>query len=119
MKNTSIKNAAVNSAKFKESHIRDIIKSMYKNMNETVEEKELRLAKQRDKYKKKKNEIVDSTKEPIVSSVVRPSTSNDNQEQIGGKRAPNVRRRYNPSDLSENDIGWLLNLNVFGFGDVE
>ncbi|MCT4799416.1 hypothetical protein ACFO4U_06825 [Exiguobacterium profundum] len=105
IKNASIKNSAINTAKLKDSHIRDILKTMHKNANETLEEKQLRLSKQRDKYKKKKNSTVDSSKVPIVENVVRPSTNNDEQYQIEGKRAPNVRRRYSPNDISESDIG--------------
>ena len=105
MKNASIKSSAINTAKLKDSHIRDILKTMHKNANETLEEKQSRLNKQRDKYKKKKNSTVDSSKTPIVENVVRPSTNNDEQFQMEGKRAPNVRRRYSPNDISENDIG--------------
>lgn len=91
------------SAKLTESHVRDILKSMVKRVNETKEEKDLRLQRQREKAKNK-NTIVDDSQNVIKSNVARPSTSNDAEYQAEGTRAPSIRRRYSPEDITENDI---------------
>lgn len=104
-KNASTKKIASSSAKLEDKHISNILKDMFKINNETLEEKELRLKKQREKSKKNKTKIVDKTQEPNTTVYARPSTSNDAEFVASGTRAPNVKRRFNIFDLQENDIG--------------
>lgn len=110
MKKALIKNSAVNSAKLTDSHIRGIVKDMKKVVNETPEEKELRLEKQRANYKRKKNSTIDISQNPVTSNVARPSTNNDAEYQATGTRAPSVRRRFDPSDVTEGDINNAVGL---------
>ena len=103
-KNASTKRLATSSAKLDDKHINNILNDMFKLSNETLEEKESRLKKQREKNKNK-SKVIDKTKKPDTVVYARPSTSNDADYVTSGTRAPNVKRRFNIFDLKEEDIG--------------
>lgn len=106
----ALKNSAVDSAKLTDAHVRDVLKNMNKTISETPEEREQRLEKQRANYKKKKNSTVDISQPPVTLNIARPSTDNEAEYQAEGTRAPSVRRRYSPEDITEGDIGTATGL---------
>lgn len=104
-KKKSQKSLATSSIRLTDKHISSVLKSLISSIDETVEEKELRLQKQRAKYKGKKSNIVDKTENPIESQNIIPTTDKDADILGEGTRAPSVKRRFSISFLSEEDIG--------------
>jgi len=104
-KKAALKNSATDTAKLTDTHIKDILKGMNKSINESLEQKELRLKKQREYANKKRNSTTDLNRDPTNMNIGRPTTDKEAEYQAEGTKAPRVRRRYNPNDINEADIG--------------
>ena len=77
-----------------DKHINNVLRSLINSVDETEEEKELRL---QNRGKKKKNQTVDKNKDSDRSEDIRPTTVKDADETLEGKRAPSVKRRHSIS----------------------
>jgi hypothetical protein len=87
-----------------DKHINNVLRSLINSVEETEEEKELRLQKQRSR-KNRKNKTTDSSRNPLESENVRPTTDRNAEIIEEGKRAPSVKRRHSVSFLNDDDLG--------------
>lgn len=102
-KNEGRKKLASSSMGLTDKHINNVLRNLINSIDETEEEKELRLKKQRER-KKKINKTVDKNKTGDGIEDVRPTTGKDADETAEGKRAPSVKRRHSISFLTEDDL---------------
>ncbi|WP_342431089.1 hypothetical protein [Neobacillus sp. FSL H8-0543] len=87
-----------------EKHIRNVLKTLYKEVNETKEAREKRLENQKTN-KKKKNKTVDGSQP--AETTVKMNATTERGETVGkGVREPNVRKKHNIQLLNEADIGF-------------
>ncbi|HDR8476712.1 TPA: hypothetical protein QC415_005760 [Bacillus cereus] len=102
-KNEGRKTLASSSIGLTDKHINNVLRNLINSIDETEEEKELRLKKQREQ-KKKINKTVDKSKPGDDIEDIRPSTGKDPDETAEKKRAPSVKRRHSISFLTEDDL---------------
>ncbi|MEI4602783.1 hypothetical protein WAG19_12730 [Bacillus cereus] len=99
------KSLASSSVGLTDTHINNVLRNLINSIDETEEEKKLRLEKQRARGKKKKvNQVTDESQNSELTDNIRPTTDNNATTTEEGKRAPSVKRRYNLSLLNEDDI---------------
>ncbi|MBP2243133.1 hypothetical protein J2Z40_003721 [Cytobacillus eiseniae] len=98
------KSLASSSVALTDKHINNVLRNLINTVEETEEEKQTRLEKQRARNKNRKNKITDKLKGPELTENVRPTTDINSDTIEEGKRAPSVKRRYSISLLSEDDI---------------
>lgn len=99
------KGLASNSVALTDKHINNVLRNLINTVEETEEEKLIRLEKQRARKRGKKvNKVTDELLNPDLAENVRPTTDTNADSIEEGKRAPSVKRRYNISLLSEDDI---------------
>jgi hypothetical protein len=99
------KSLANNSVGLSDNHINNVLRNLINTVDETEEEKQIRLEKQRARNKNRKiNRLTDESKESEFTENFRPTTDNNADTTEEGKRAPSVKRRYNLSLLNEDDI---------------
>ncbi|WP_340002574.1 hypothetical protein [Oceanobacillus sp. FSL K6-0127] len=104
------KNIATNSVGLSDNHINNVLKGLIRSVEETPEEKEARLKKQRSRKKNKSNTVNTSQNSNDVENV-RPTTDN-NIEKVGdGQRSPSIRKRHSILFLSENDLNTAVALH--------
>jgi hypothetical protein len=97
------RNQASSSIGLTDKHINNVLRSLINSVDETEEERELRLQKQR--ARSKKNHTTDTSQNPAVTENIIPTTDKSADTLEEGKRAPNVKRRYSISFLNEEDLG--------------
>lgn len=104
-------------SRLSDDHIRKVLKETFKKFNETEEEKNERLKNQYEKYRKRKNKIIERQAvlefEEVIITL--PTTSLDANEVREGERNPTVRKRLSILDFEFSDIG--LTLSTIGFLD--
>ncbi|MGF9906122.1 hypothetical protein [Brevibacillus porteri] len=95
-------------SRLRDDHVASILRGLYDAYNETAEDREKRLAHDREKARQRRNNKVNTSKteneydEVYVNSA---TTSASGEALAEGERNPPVRRRYSLLDLSNNDIG--------------
>ena len=100
------KSLASNSVALTDKHINNVLRNLINTVEETEEEKQIRLEKQRARNKNKKiNKVTDESQDSELAENVRSTTDTNAETVEEGKRAPSVKRRYSISLLSEDDIG--------------
>lgn len=99
-----------------EKHIRNVLKTLYREVNETKEAKEKRLANQKNNKKKKKNNKTVDSSQPAETTVKKNATTERGETVEEGVREPNVRKKHNIQLLSDNDIGFTR--AVYGLIDT-
>lgn len=99
------KSLASSSVSLTDKHINNVLRNLVNSIDETEEEKQVRLERQRARNKNKKiNKVTDNSQNSELTENIRPTTDNNADTTVEGKRAPSVKRRYNVSLLSEDDI---------------
>jgi len=99
------KSLASNSVGLSDKHINNVLRNLINTIEETEEEKQIRLEKQRSRNKNRKvNKVTDESQDSEPNNNIRPSTDNNADTVEEGRRAPSVKRRYNLSLLIEDDI---------------
>lgn len=99
------KSLARNSVALTDKHINNVLRNLINTVEETEEEKQIRLEKQRARNKNNKiNKVIDKSQNPELAENARPTTDTNADTIEKGNRAPSVKRRYNISLLSEDDI---------------
>lgn len=102
---TSNKNSATVDVTLTTAHIKRVLKELYKEANESPQEKQKRLEKRNEQ--KKKNSVTDRNQVSETSVInIRPSTDKSTSTQNDTLRKPNIRKRHNIALLSESDIGY-------------
>lgn len=111
----SIRIAGKTLSRLSDTHIRNVLKETYIKFNETEEEKQKRLKKQNEKYRKRKNKIIERQAVIQFDDVILtlPTTSLDANEVREGERNPTVRKRLSILDFDLSDIG--LTFSTVGF----
>ncbi|MEW4130399.1 hypothetical protein [Bacillus cereus group sp. BfR-BA-01399] len=109
-KNEGRKKLASSSMGLTDKHINNVLRNLINSIDETEEERELRLKKQREQ-KKKINKVVDKNKTVDGIEDIRPTTGKAADEKTEGKRAPSVKRRHSISFLTEDDLGTAVALH--------
>jgi hypothetical protein len=114
------RNLATSSVGLTDKHINNVLKSLINNVDETEEERELRLQRQRARNNRK-NKTTDGSKNPEWGQNIKPTTDRDTETIEEGKRAPNVKKRHSISSLSEDDLGTAtaLHENIFSISIQE
>jgi hypothetical protein len=96
---------ASNSVGLTDNHINHVLRNLINTIDETEEEKQIRLEKQRARNKNRKiNKVTYELQYSELTENIRPTTDNNADTTEEGKRAPSVKRRYNLSLLNEDDI---------------
>ncbi|MCK2017952.1 hypothetical protein ACDZ29_23310 [Peribacillus sp. RS7] len=99
------KSLASSSVGLTDKHINNVLRNLINSIDETEEEKQLRLEQQRTRNKNKKiNKVTDESQNSELTENIRPTTDNNADTTVEGLRAPSVKRRYNLALLSEDDI---------------
>ncbi|UYG95334.1 hypothetical protein [Cytobacillus firmus] len=99
------KSLASNSVGLSDNHINNVLRNLINTIYETEEEKQIRLEKQRARKKNRKiNKVTDESQNSEFTENIRPTTDKNVETTEEGRRAPSVKRRYNLSLLSEDDI---------------
>ncbi|MCM3154480.1 hypothetical protein ABE056_19140 [Priestia aryabhattai] len=99
------KSLASSSVGLTDKHINNVLRNFINSIDETEEEKQQRLEIQRNRRRDRKiNKVTDETQDSELTENLRPTTGNNVDTPLEGKRAPRVKRRYNLSLLSEDDI---------------
>ena len=114
----SIRIAGKTVSRLSDHHIRKVLKETFKKFNETEEEKVERLRKQNEKYRKRKNKVIERQAAIEFEDVILtlPTTSLDANEVREGERNPTVRKRLSILDFEFSDLG--LTLSTVGFLDT-
>jgi len=107
-KRRSEKGSATVDVSLSSKHINKVLKDLYREANESEDEKIKRLTKRREqaKKRKKKNPIVDESQMPESTVSINPTTENENNIEKGIRRAPNVKKRHNIQLLDDNDVNF-------------
>lgn len=95
----------VNSSRLRPDHKRNMLKGIYKSYIETEAERLLRLERERDRARERRNKVVTTDNEQTELTVNRPTTSNQGQRINEGERNPPVKRRHSILDINLIDIG--------------
>lgn len=98
------RNLAISAVGLTDKHINNVLRNLINSVEETEEEKQIRLEKQRVRSKNKKNKVTDESLNPELTDNIRPTTDKNTETTEEGKRAPSVKRRHSISLLSEADI---------------
>lgn len=105
------KSLANSSVGLTDNHINNVLRNLINTIDETEEEKQSRLEKQRARKRNKKiNKVTDESQNLEPTENTRPTTDSNADTTEEGKRAPSVKRRYNLSLLSEDDINTATGL---------
>lgn len=104
-------------SRLRDDHINKVLKDTFIKFNETEEEKKERLRRQNQKYRTRKNKVIERQAtlefEDIIVNL--PTTSLEANEIREGERNPTVRKRLSILDFEFSDIG--LTLSTIGFLD--
>ncbi|MEZ2658584.1 hypothetical protein [Aneurinibacillus aneurinilyticus] len=106
-KRKSEKGSATVNASLSPKHVNRVLRELFREANESEENKRKRLEEQRKKAKgKKKNITIDNSQIPSPVLNVNPTTGEGDDSLGKLKREPNVRKRHNVQLLNESDIGF-------------
>jgi hypothetical protein len=92
----------------RDDHVANILRGLHDAYNETDEERQIRLARQRESARQRRNNRVNnnSTEDDYDEVTVKNGTTSGSGEVLlEGERNPPVRRRTSLSDLTNEDIG--------------
>lgn len=98
-----------------DKHVSRVLKELYKEANETPEEKKKRLETQSKKKKKKKNGVIDNNQEIQDTVRINATTGDGENNADGSYRAPNVRKKHNLHLLNEDDLGYTRGV----YGEID
>ncbi|WP_046181186.1 hypothetical protein [Domibacillus tundrae] len=115
-KRKSEKGSATIDVLLSQKHIDSVLNDMYKVANESEEERNKRLEKQRKKGKAK-NKTIDASQAARPALNINPTTGKEGDDIRGDLlRAPSVKRRFDIQLLSDSDVGYTR--AVYGIIDA-